>query len=818
MGTKEHAKERVQEILEELRERVEKSKELMSNIIAMSDPGRAMEGLLQKTLPITGESQKMGDLRDTLDQYIKEIEGMEKFISGSFEDIKIHRISCLYQLNNIGDVKIEKCGSINAFVGQNNTQKSRHLREMAKANRYGWVEWEEFCGLVSKFVDICRLEEKNLVWADFLSVRSQTNNNDEWRALLQAFAKWFSSAHKKEAAQINQKVNELRQTLDEEALSYHFYIPTMRGLRVPHALDGETTQLMGGFDFTVDGYHDYEVNKEGSEHFYEKIEEDEEKDKNIKINRYLPRSENKGKMLFEVDGYATRTNNDYFNEETADIVFTGLTIWRDVVRALLATPEERKFIEEFQKFIGKHFFGGEKNFYFTYPNAQLPLHVKIGDEPTRDISQLGDGVQQLIIMLLPIFLHENVPMTLFIEEPELFLHPSYQTKLMKCFQEKIEERKNTENPLWIFFTTHSSHIIDYLSGYDGTCIYLFSKKDDTVEVQQYDKINLDIVQELGMSPSFLLQRCNVFFEGITDMINFRWMWKIYCEHLKALGKPVYDEYHHFNLTVTGGKNALRHLAAQKDSNKILVLGKSIFILDYDDAFWVEEEKTFKSENYTMKVEGIDASNIYILENARTIECCITISDMIDVLESSFRIPKTRGKKPAPKSIAEKLERKVKYYLVKRGFFGKVKQNEYDKISKTQLPATPSGTPLKDEILDQIKKYTAIRKDAKKWTDPEVEKEFDEIYAIVEQMEVKEDKIVPYMKLGKDSSQGVMDVICEVSESRYNKNKDGGYTDKVAWSQAVKKHMEMKSYKDLSEPAQKLVEAVYEFLQRSYSNV
>jgi AAA15 family ATPase/GTPase len=101
---------------------------------------------------------------------------------------------------------------------------------------------------------------------------------------------------------------------------------------------------------------------------------------------------------------------------------------------LLGNLQEREIVYEFQKFLGIEFFNNQEIALIPSKNSDV-LKVKIGNEKEQEIYNLGDGIQSIIILTFPLFLNKNKYMLVFLEEPELFLHPGLQRKLLETFKE-----------------------------------------------------------------------------------------------------------------------------------------------------------------------------------------------------------------------------------------------------------------------------------------------------------------------------------------------------------------------------------------------
>src|SRR5690606_21126018 len=118
------------------------------------------------------------------------------------------------------------------------------------------------------------------------------------------------------------------------------------------------------------------------------------------------------------------------NNESQFIIFSGLDMYNYVKECLLGSKDKRDLIREFEQFLSDKFFNDETSLIPRIDDDVL--HIKIGDEEF-PIHQLGDGIQSVIILTFQLFLNKNEQMLVYIEEPELHLHVSWQKLLYKTF-------------------------------------------------------------------------------------------------------------------------------------------------------------------------------------------------------------------------------------------------------------------------------------------------------------------------------------------------------------------------------------------------
>ncbi|MES5896647.1 AAA family ATPase [Bacillus cereus group sp. RP43] len=255
------------------------------------------------------------------------------------------------------------------------------------------------------------------------------------------------------------------------------------------------------------------------------------------------------------DLYFKRTKEDYFEEKEQIDIFTGLNLYEEVRDLLLGSFEEREKIADFQKFLGSTFFDGQRVTLVPKKDSKV-LFVKIGEEKEYPIHMVGDGIQSIIIMTFPIFKYKDEKLLMFIEEPELFLHPGLQRKLLEAMANE------SNSSVQYFITTHSNHFLDLTLDIDRISIYLFSKelensqkkeKEAKFIVENVSNEDNNVLEILGVrNSSVFLSNCTIWVEGITDRYYLRHFLKVY---INSLNKGLeFKEDFHYSFVEYSGNN------------------------------------------------------------------------------------------------------------------------------------------------------------------------------------------------------------------------------------------------------------------------
>lgn len=216
------------------------------------------------------------------------------------------------------------------------------------------------------------------------------------------------------------------------------------------------------------------------------------------------------------DHYKERTKTDYFPSlPPSKHVVTGLHFYELLTEFLLGQPEQRDLIREYESLLTAEFFEG-KTVTLIPEHKKDTVSIKIGAENQYPIYNLGDGLQQVIIITSAAFL-EKEPALFFIEEPENGLHPGLLKRLERFLETHTQHR--------YLISTHSNHLLE------------LSDLNENISVHQVRKIstgniatfktneltnNKEILADLGVSPSSVyLANCSIWVEGITDRLYLK---------------------------------------------------------------------------------------------------------------------------------------------------------------------------------------------------------------------------------------------------------------------------------------------------------
>ncbi len=304
----------------------------------------------------------------------------------------------------------------------------------------------------------------------------------------------------------------------------------------------------------------------------------------------------------EQDNYRRRTQKDYFlfNGDDKfmvdeDSIFTGLGLFNDLKAHLLGSHEKREKARKFEDFLKRSFFNGAKVELVPMVEDDV-VHIKIGEGNEFPIHQLGDGIQSIIILTYPIFFSEAENLLVFIEEPELHLHPGMQRILLETYLNEPEFQK-----CQFFLTTHSNHFLDMTLDFEDISIYTVKKNGKTEEclIENVKSPDNNTLELLGVrNSSVYLTNCTIWVEGITDRIYIRRFLELIQEQEKE--KTNFKEDIHYSFVEYGGNNITHWSFLEEDESNPTnidvetLCGKLFLISDRDKNKEERHEKLKKA--------------------------------------------------------------------------------------------------------------------------------------------------------------------------------------------------------------------------------
>lgn len=345
------------------------------------------------------------------------------------------------------------------------------------------------------------------------------------------------------------------------------------------------------------------------------------------------------------DLFLERTLRDYFPNTGNLNVTTGFDLYNLLARFLLGQPDERERIRNYEKILGNEFFGGA-DITLIPQYGQDTVAVKIGEDAQFSIYDLGDGLQQVIIITSAAFLEQKKSI-FFIEEPESCLHPGLLRKLALFLL-------NHTNHQYIA-TTHSNHLLDLAESHEEVLIHRVGKKSNQdgsgFYIQECTK-DREILADLGVrASSVYLANSTIWVEGITDRLYLKVIMKKYLNSLEPGPKKIMlegylENYHYAFVEYQGG--TLGHWGFDDDDDTTERLNASRLCAD---AFLIADGDIVSKSERAQKLSTELQDRFHLLAG-KEIE---NLLPSIVVLESAKKIfgrklPKTKVGLDADKLI------------------------------------------------------------------------------------------------------------------------------------------------------------------------
>ncbi|MDU8500477.1 AAA family ATPase [Pseudomonas syringae] len=253
------------------------------------------------------------------------------------------------------------------------------------------------------------------------------------------------------------------------------------------------------------------------------------------------------------DLFLDRTLKDYFTsgEKTNLNIITGFDLYKLLAQFLLGQPEERQRVRNYETILGNEFFGGQEITLIPQYGKDT-VAVKIGEDNQFSIYDLGDGLQQVIIITSAAYLEQDRSI-FFIEEPEACLHPGLLRKLALFLLNHTKHQ--------YLATTHSNHLLDLAESHKEVVIHKVSKAYGDVEFNfktQECTRDRELLADLGvLASSVYLANSTIWVEGITDRLYLKAFMRKYLQNLEdSIFKIKYESflenYHYSFVEYQGG--------------------------------------------------------------------------------------------------------------------------------------------------------------------------------------------------------------------------------------------------------------------------
>lgn len=311
-------------------------------------------------------------------------------------------------------------------------------------------------------------------------------------------------------------------------------------------------------------------------------------------------NEDEQKITEDIFELSIKKNYNFTNSNSANIeIITGLSLYKKIRLTRNSEKKTREKFEKFEDFISKNFFNNRIDIVAKEEtrdkknDEHIIIHIE-NEASDRNIHDLGDGIQALIILMYPIFMAENGSW-IFIEEPEINLHPGLQ----RIFIEQITQNPEiTKKDLKFFITSHSNNILDLTleAKKNGISIFTFNKETlADLSIKRIKKVlsgDTDILKLLGVNnSSVFMANCSIWVEGHTDRIYLKKYLKAYIQHSKLNEFKEDMNYSFFEYAGSNiahylftNKNDLDFFLPQKTQNQIKAqfLSNNIFLISDKD--------------------------------------------------------------------------------------------------------------------------------------------------------------------------------------------------------------------------------------------
>ncbi len=309
-------------------------------------------------------------------------------------------------------------------------------------------------------------------------------------------------------------------------------------------------------------------------------------------------------------------------------IHAGDELYSQILTDRNSNIERREKFQQFQTFVSEHFFDGNRVEVVAKPgDDDQTIMVYIDGEKERNLQDVGDGIQHLLIILYPIFMAEDNTW-IFIDEPELSLHPGFQNLLLDTLLNNEDLKKKN---LRYFMTTHSNHFLSHaLRKPDDVSVFSFSQHDAKQStIRCVHGADTTVLDQLGVeNASVYMANCSIWVEGVSDRKYIQAFLKSYC---KATGKREFKEGLDYAFFEYAGSNVRHYLFDQDIVDTMLIdsfkIANRIFLL-------ADQDMSGEKQNRHKELEALNGENFkYCTTIVREIENILPPTVYQDFIQS-----------------------------------------------------------------------------------------------------------------------------------------------------------------------------------------
>ncbi|MFV5524062.1 AAA family ATPase [Acinetobacter variabilis] len=497
---------------------------------------------------------------------------------------------------------------LNFFIGKNNAGKSRFLRNLFQTNKgqqlYTSLQFRNLLSFRKKLIQSKNYGERDTYYLQFLNavneikpsnIGSAKSNFSSALNSLSRFGQLSGLLSNNNKAQAEASFSqEIEQNLNPIFTNTKFYIPILRGMR--------------------------------------------------------PVTDQQNKQP-----YIERAQKDYFTDTSkfnTENIITGECLYHELKIHLLGEPEQREIIKNYEEKLSQYFFDNEAVSLIPKHDQDV-VNIKIGSDRQRPIYELGDGLQQAIILTYEAYIKNKdkegntETHAFFIEEPELHMHAGMVRQLMNFYLNETNH--------YYFFTTHSNHLLDMADESDQVMIQKFVKHPKEGSSNEFEfKIyrcdrDRDLLASLGVRPSSVyLANCTIWVEGITDRLYITKYMEKYLAELEKSNNELYKKYrrfmpnYHYTFVEYAGSNLVHWCFSDTYADQLEDKGLSAKAVASEMLLIADGDIQNKADRVQVLKSELKKDNYLILECKET-ENTLPKDSIVRVAQKKFSNMKAKTK-------------------------------------------------------------------------------------------------------------------------------------------------------------------------------